>query len=82
MSVADIYAASPIKPRRRATRDEMEGRALFLIDYAQEHGPVTGRQLYYRAQVANVPGVLKVADESEREFIAGLVANIAKDRTP
>jgi hypothetical protein len=26
--------------------------------------------------------VLKVAEESEREFIAGLVANIAKDRTP
>jgi hypothetical protein len=73
MSVADIYAASPVKPRRRATRDEMEERALFLIDYAQEHGPVTVRQLYYRAEVASVPGVDKTEggyDKIQRQVLA------------
>jgi hypothetical protein len=50
--------ASPIK-RHRATRDEMEERAEFLIDYAQRHGPVTVRQLFYAATVASVPGIDK-----------------------
>lgn len=50
--------ASPIK-RQRATRDEMEERAEFLIDYAQKHRPVTVRQLFYAATVANIPGIDK-----------------------
>ena len=53
-----LYEASPIK-RRRATKDEMEERAEFLIDYAEEHGPVTVRGLYYQAEVAGVPGIDK-----------------------
>lgn len=52
------YQASNIK-RRRATKAEMETRAQFLIDYAEEHGPVTVRGLYYQAEVANVPGIDK-----------------------
>jgi hypothetical protein len=40
------YTASRIK-RRRATADEMEVRAAFLIGYATRHQPVTVRQLYY-----------------------------------
>ena len=58
MAVEGVYAASPIK-RRRATQDEMEVRAEFLIDYAAEHGPVTVRGLYYQAEVAGVPGIDK-----------------------
>jgi hypothetical protein len=58
MAVEEVYAASPIK-RRRATQDEMEVRAEFLIDYAAEHGPVTVRGLYYQAEVAGVPGIDK-----------------------
>jgi len=50
--------ASPIK-RRRATQDEMEERAEFLIDYARDHGPVTVRQLFYAATVARIPGIDK-----------------------
>lgn len=50
--------ASPIK-RRRATADEMEERAQFLIDYAKRHRPVTVRQLFYAATVAGIPGVDK-----------------------
>jgi hypothetical protein len=48
---------SPLK--RHATNAEMEERAEFLIDYAQEHGPVTVRGLYYQAEVAGIPGIGK-----------------------
>jgi hypothetical protein len=59
MSIAEqSYDASPVK-RRRATQGEMEERAEFLIDYAQEHGPITVRGLYYQAEVRNVPGISK-----------------------
>jgi hypothetical protein len=37
----------------------MEERAEFLIDYAAEHGPVTVRQLYYRAEVEGLVGIDK-----------------------
>jgi hypothetical protein len=37
----------------------MEERAKFLIGYAEEHGPVTVRQLYYQAEVAGLPGIDK-----------------------
>lgn len=52
------YQASPIK-RHRATSEEMETRAEFLIGYAKQHAPVTVRQLFYAATVANIPGVEK-----------------------
>jgi hypothetical protein len=59
MSAAEeVYEASPIK-RRRATQAEMEERAEFLIAYAEEHGPVTVRGLYYQAEVKKVPGIDK-----------------------
>ena len=45
----------------------MEERAGFLIDYAEEHGPVTVRGLYYQAEVAGVPGIGK--DESGYEKV-------------
>lgn len=53
-----FYQASPIK-RRRASQDEMEERAQFLIDYAVQHGPVTVRQLFYAATVAGLAGIDK-----------------------
>jgi hypothetical protein len=55
---AAIYEASPIK-RERATKAEMEERAEFLIAYAEEHGPVTVRGLYYQGEVAGLPGIDK-----------------------
>lgn len=60
-----FYGASRLKPpandnrRRRATSDEMEDRARFLIDYARENAPVTVRQLFYAATVAYVAGITK-----------------------
>ena len=51
-----VCRASRIK---RATRAEMEERAEFLIAYAEEHGPVTVRQLYYQAEVNSLPGIDK-----------------------
>lgn len=54
---SDVYAASRIK--KRATSSEMEERAQFLISYAEEHGPVTVRGLFYRAIVAGLPGIDK-----------------------
>ena len=59
MSATELYEASRINGRRRATRDEMEERAEFLIAYAGEHGPVTVRQLYYQAEVKGVAGIDK-----------------------
>ena len=40
MSAPAFYPARGVK-RRRATKAEMEERAEFLIEYAEEHGPVT-----------------------------------------
>ena len=37
----------------------MERRAQFLIHYAERHGPVTVRSLYYQAEVAGIPGMSK-----------------------
>jgi hypothetical protein len=61
---AGLNGASTI--RRRATADEMEERAQFLIDYATEHGPITVRGLYYQAEVAGIPGIDK-SDQSYRK---------------
>lgn len=36
-----------------------EERARFLIDYAERHGPLTVRSLYYQAEVAGVAGIEK-----------------------
>ena len=58
MSANELYGSSPIK-RRRGTRAEMEERAEFLIDYAEQHGPLTVRSLYYQAEVAGVVGIEK-----------------------
>jgi hypothetical protein len=61
--VEAAYEASPIKERRRrATAAEMEERADFLCRYAQEHGPVTVRGLYYQAEVNGVPGIDKTVN--------------------
>jgi hypothetical protein len=58
--MTETYAASHINPKRqRATKAEMLERARFLVDYAEEHGPVTVRQLYYQAEVAVLPGIDK-----------------------
>ena len=58
MASPEVYQASKIK-RRRATKAEMEERAKFLITYAEAHGPVTVRGLYYQAEVAKLPGIDK-----------------------
>ena len=55
---AQIKQASPLK-RKRATNAEMQVRADFLAAYAEEHGPVTVRGLYYQAEVAGIPGIGK-----------------------
>jgi len=61
VSVVELYEASPVKrpPRQRATQAEMEERARWFINYAAKHGPVTVRQLYYRAVVEGITGIEK-----------------------
>jgi hypothetical protein len=63
--VTQVYTASLLK-RRRATADEMEERAAFLISYAAEHGPVTVRGLYYQAEVNGVPGIDKTENAYDK----------------
>jgi hypothetical protein len=63
MTRIQFYRASRLK-RRRATADEMEERAKFLINYAAEHGPATVRGLYYQAEVHGVSGI----DKNENSY--------------
>ncbi len=56
--MTELYQASLLK-RHRGTKEEMALRAEFLIAYAVEHQPVTVRQLFYAATVANLPGIDK-----------------------
>lgn len=52
--------AAVMAARGSLTRDRpMEERALFSIDYADGHGPVTVRQLYYQAEISGVPEIDK-----------------------
>jgi len=77
--VTELYQASPIK-RLRATKAEMEERAEFLIAYAEEHGPVNVRQLYYQAEVAALPGI----DKTENSYckIHSQVLNLRRGGAP
>jgi hypothetical protein len=74
--MTEIYQANPIK-RQRATKAEMEQRAEFLISYAEEHGPVTVRQLYYQSEVAHLPGI----DKTENGYckIQSQVLNLRRE---
>ena len=78
-----VYAASPVKrrratkKRRRATEAEMEERAQFLIAYAEEHGPVTVRGLYYQAEVHGVPGIGK--DDKDYDKIQRQVLKLRRE---
>ena len=73
---AAAYEASPVK-RRRATKAEMEERAEFLIGYADEHGPVTVRGLYYQAEVASLPGITK--DDKDYAKVQRQVLNLRRE---
>jgi len=59
----------------------MEERAQFLIDYANEHGPVTVRGLYYQAEVHGVPGIDKT-DASYAKVQRQVLALRRQDRLP
>jgi hypothetical protein len=69
------YVASHI--RRRATQAEMEDRAKFLIAYAEEHGPVTVRGLYYQAEVNGLSGITK--DEGDYNKIQQQVLKLRRN---
>lgn len=71
------YAASPVK-RARATQQEMEARATFLLAYAREHAPVTVRQLYYVAEVHGVPGITK--SDGDYDKIQRQVLKLRRDK--
>ena len=60
-----IYQTSPLK-KHRATQDEMEVRAAFLLAYADRHRPVTVRQLYYVAEVHGLPGISKADGDYDK----------------
>jgi hypothetical protein len=50
----------------------MRERAEFLVDYAEQHGPVTVRGLYYQAEVRGVPGIDKTEasyDKVQRQVL-------------
>ena len=74
--MTEVYGASRIK-RHRATQDEMEARATFLLAYANQHGPVTVRQLYYVAEVHGVPGISK--DDADYDKVQRQVLKLRRD---
>jgi hypothetical protein len=73
------YAASPVSEptRSHATKEAMEERAEFLIAYAEEHGPMTVRGLYYQAEVAGLPGIAK--DEAGYAAVQRQVLALRRD---
>ncbi len=73
-----IYHASPIK-RKRATKEDMEARAQFLIDYAVENEPVTVRQLFYAATVA---GLIEKSESGYNKIQAQVLALRRDGRLP
>jgi hypothetical protein len=78
VSAAKTYGASTVKHvRPRATHAELEERAQFLIDYAEQHHPVTVRQLYYRAEVEGMPGIGK--DENSYRKIQQQVLKLRRE---
>jgi hypothetical protein len=56
----------------------MEARAAFLVAYAAEHGPVTVRQLYYVAEVHEVPGITK--SEGDYDKVQRQVLKLRRDK--
>src|SRR5262245_4305401 len=68
--MSEIYSASHLaeaEPRRhRATAAEMEERAEFLIRYANDHGAVTVRGLYYQAVVHGIVGSIRPSPDTTR----------------
>ena len=71
-----VYDASPVK-RKRATQDEMEVRARFLINYAEQYAPVSVRGLYYQSEVAELPGITK--DESSYAKVQRQVLKLRRE---
>jgi len=55
----------------------MEERAEFLIAYANEHGPVTVRGLYYQAEVHGLPGIGKA--DGDYDKIQRQVLNLRRE---
>jgi hypothetical protein len=55
----------------------LEERAEFLIGYAERHGPVTVRGLYYQAEVAALPGVGK--DDTGYEKVQRKVLKLRRE---
>src|SRR5262249_32017537 len=63
--------------RRRATKAEMEKRAEFLINYADAHGPISVRGLYYQADVRCIPGITK--DDKDYDKIQRQVLQLRRE---
>lgn len=72
MAAVSGYPVSRINSRRRASRQEMNERAIFLLAYAAEHGPVTVRGPFYRAGIEGPPGIDKTKrgyDKVQRQVL-------------
>src|SRR5680860_98204 len=76
MTAPQFYAPSRYK-KSRATKAEMEERAECLITYAEEHGPITVRGLYYQAEVAGLPGIDK--NEASYEKVQRQVLSLRRE---
>lgn len=50
----DVYQASLIKNRKRATKAEMQERKDFVAEFAKLYAPVTVRQVFYAATVHGI----------------------------
>ena len=70
----NLYDPSPIKPpkRKRATKEEMQERREFVVDFCREFAPVSVRGVYYQATVKKL--VKKTEDgykKIQREVLRG-----------
>jgi hypothetical protein len=76
VTVADIYPASPIKPKRtRATKDEMSTRRSRVIEIVENENPATVRQVYYQAEVYKLVG----KEDSDYNKIQNMLTDLRRD---
>lgn len=51
---SNVYVASPIKPRQRSTRQQVDERREALITIVRAMQPMTVRQVFYQASVRGI----------------------------
>ena len=74
----EVYGASTIKRRQRATKSEMDRRAKAILDIVEEIRPCTVRQVFYQAVVRGF------VDKTEKDYsrVQRMLVQLRRDSRP